>query len=76
MFGWLLWWRPPALLRVVIVNLKQPTDEALRGVLWSGRGPWLQLRETSIVPAHGDPQPIDGEVLVPRENVAFIQVVP
>ena len=69
------WWRPPALLRVVIVNMKHES-EALRGVLWASRGPWLQLREVTLLRPNAEPQPVDGEVIVHRDNVAFIQVVP
>lgn len=73
---WLLWWRPPALLKVVIVNMHQDQSLAIRGVLWGARGAWLQLREASLIRGRGEPEPVDGEVLIPRDNVAFIQVVP
>jgi hypothetical protein len=68
-----LWWRPPAMLRSVIVNLKDD-DLALSGVLWGARGPWLTLRNASLLKPNEPPVPTDGEVLVPRANVAFIQV--
>lgn len=70
------WWRQPPLLRVVLVNQKHDSQEAVRGALWQRRGPWLVLRDAAIVRAHGEPQPIDGDVFIPVENVAFLQVLP
>lgn len=50
---------------------------ALAGVLWSSRGAWLTLREVSLHKAHpGPPTPLDGEVTIHRDNIAFIQVLP
>jgi hypothetical protein len=69
------WWRPPCLLRPVIVNLKDdPTS--VQGVLWQARGPWLTLRAAAILRAGAEPVAVDGEVIVHRDNVAFIQVLP
>jgi hypothetical protein len=71
----LMWWRPPCLLRVVIVNLVSD-DTAVRGVLWSSRGPWLTLRDAAVLKPQMEPTPVDGEVIVHRGNVAFVQVLP
>jgi hypothetical protein len=70
----LFWWRPPCLLRSVLVNLISEPDTALRGVLWSSRGPWLTLRDASVIKAAAPPVPLDGEVVIHRANVAFVQV--
>jgi hypothetical protein len=71
----LYWWRPPCLLRAVIVNMKDdPT--AIRGVLWSSRGAWLTFRDCSLLPPTGNPTRIDGEVVLHRDNLAFLQVLP
>jgi hypothetical protein len=70
------WWRPPALLREVLVNLVSDRDTALRGVLWRARGPWLVLRHVQLLKAQAKPLPIDGEVIVHRTNVSFLQVLP
>jgi hypothetical protein len=70
-----LWWRPPCLLRVVIVNVKDDPTTALRGVLFSSRGPWLTLKDVTLLKPQVT-QPMDGEVVVHRDNVAFIQVLP
>jgi hypothetical protein len=72
---WLFWWRPPCLLRRVIVNLSDDPATALQGVLWRSRGPWLVIREAAMLRAGAEPQHLDGEALVHRDNVAFIQVV-
>ena len=73
---WLLFWRPPCLLRSVIVNLKDDPSTAIRAVLWSTRGPWLTFRDASLLKAGSPPTPMDGEVIVHRSNVAFLQVLP
>jgi hypothetical protein len=74
---WLWWWRPPCLLRGVILNLKAD-GVAIRGVLWSARGPWLTLRDAALLKADAGtvPTPVDGEIVVHRANVSFIQVLP
>jgi len=63
-------------LRTVIVNLKADPDTALRGVLWSTRGPWLTLRNPAILKAGAEPTSADGELVVHRDNIAFLQVEP
>lgn len=71
---WLFWWRPPCLLRAVIVNL---TDgSAIQGVLWNSRGAWLTIRDAKLLVANTSPQPIDGEAVVYRDRVSFVQVLP
>jgi hypothetical protein len=69
------WWLPPCLLRSVIVNLKSDDTVALKGVLWATRGPWLTLRNVHALRVSGATAPLDGEVVVHRTNVAFLQVV-
>jgi hypothetical protein len=71
----LLWWRPPCLLRAVLVNLIEDKDTALKGVLWQSHGPWLVMRDVAIVRPGLAPTPMDGEVIVHRRNVAFVQVL-
>lgn len=73
---WLLWWRPPCLLRTVIVTLKHDPDNALRGVLWGARGAWLTLRDAAFLRSASAVTPIDGEIVVHRDNVAYLQVLP
>lgn len=73
---WLWWSEPPCLWRRVIVNLKDDPTLAIRGVLWSTRGPWLTVRNAEALKAGMAPSVIDGEVVVHRDNVAFLQVIP
>lgn len=71
---WLFWWRPPCLLRAVIINL---TDgNAIQGVLWSSRGPWLTVRESKLLVPNANATVIDGEAVLHRDRVTFIQVLP
>lgn len=76
MLRWLCWWRPPCLLRAVIVNLRDDPSTAIRGVLWSSRGAWLTLKDCSLLKPGQPPAPMDGDVVVERPNVAFLQVLP
>ena len=76
MFEWLCWWRPPCLLRLVIVNLHDDAAPAIRGVLWRSRGPWLVLRDAALIKTHADPIAVDGEVVLHRAVVRFLQVLP
>lgn len=76
MLRWLLWWRPPCLLRSVIVNLQTSPETALRGVLWQSRGAWLVLREVQVLKANAPSTAVDGEVVIHRAMVTFIQVLP
>lgn len=59
--------------RSVVVNL---TDgAAFRGVLWQARGPLLILKSATLH-EHGQAKPVDGEVLIERHRVSFVQVIP
>ncbi|MFE3485096.1 hypothetical protein [Streptomyces griseus] len=50
-------------------------DKAFSGILWAKRGPLLVLRDTALLEAGREPQPVDGEVIVERTRVEFIQVL-
>lgn len=60
-------------LRRVIVNTK--TDRAFRGVLWRKARGYLVLREAELLKSKGEVAPLDGEVVIPAENVDFMQVI-
>lgn len=62
-------------LRRVIVNLKGAEAPAFRGVLWQRRGRYLVLRNAEMLKARGEVTPVDGELVIPVENVSFMQVV-
>lgn len=68
----MFWWRRTALRRRVVVNL---CDKAFTGVLWAKRGPLLVLRGAELLEAGRSPQPLDGEIVIERARVEFIQVV-
>ena len=75
--SWLTWlWlqRPPAMRRRVVINFTRESH-AIVGVLWGARGSWLQVRDAALVGLDGSRQPLDGEQLVHRDQVSFIQVV-
>lgn len=69
----LIWWRHPAMLRTVIANLVD-SEVAIRGVLWRARGPWLILRDCSALAPGGEASKVDGEVVIERRRIQFLQV--
>lgn len=71
MFGWFPW-RRTAVRRRVVVNL---ADKAFSGILWAKRGPLLVLRDVELLEAGREPQRVDGEIVVERSQVEFIQVL-
>jgi hypothetical protein len=73
---WLLFWRPPCLLRRVILNFTHDSTEALEGALWASRGPWLTLREVSAIKLGQPPVKLVGDVVIHRDRVAYLQVAP
>lgn len=69
------YFRPYPELRTVIVNLKSGT--AFRGVVWRRRGPFVVLRKTELLrqTEQSHSTLLDGEVLVQRADIDFIQVI-
>lgn len=67
----MFWWRRTALRRRVVVNL---ADKAFAGVLWAKRGPLLVLRDVTLMQHGAADTPLDGEVVLERSKVEFIQV--
>lgn len=70
MWGWFPW-RRTAVRKRVVVNL---ADRAFSGVLWAKRGPLLVLRDVVLMQHGAADTPMDGEVIVERARVEFIQV--
>lgn len=64
-------WRRTALRRRVVLNMT--TGQAFRGVLWAKRGPLVVLRAVTLL-EHGNEIVFDGELVVERDKVAFLQV--
>jgi len=60
-------------LRRVIVNTK--SGRAFRGVLFRRRRQYLLLRNAELLKPGGETAALDGEVLVPAENIDFVQAV-
>lgn len=67
----MFWWRRTAVRKRVIVNL---ADKAFEGVLWAKRGPLLVLRDATLMQHGAQDTSLDGEVVVERSRVEFIQV--
>lgn len=65
-------WRRTAVRKRVVVNL---SDKAFSGVLWAKRGPLLVLRDAELLEAGREPQRVDGEIVIERSQVEFIQVL-
>lgn len=63
-----------AMSRRVMVNLT--TGSAIDGVLWDERGQFIVLRDANLhVRESADPTPLDGEVILDRARIEFVQVV-
>lgn len=72
---WLCWWKPPCLLATVIVNRVDDQETAIRGVLWRSRGAWLVLKQCEALTVNQKPTAIDGEIIIHRSMVSFIQKI-
>lgn len=58
--------------RRVVVNTD--TGQAFDGILYAQRGPLLILRNATLHEPGAEPARLDGEVVIEREHVEFIQV--
>jgi len=56
----------------VIVN---QAERAFAGIMWAQYGPLLVLRNAELLQPGAAPQPLDGEVVIERASVHFIQIV-
>jgi hypothetical protein len=74
----MLAWRRTAARRRVVVNLR--TGTTIRGVLWTQRGAVLVVKDADLLADTGTTLPaparLDGEVILERSNVDFVQVLP
>lgn len=59
--------------RRVVVNLKD--GRAIDGVLFKQAGPLLVLVNAHLLEPGADPFPLDGEAVVERSEVSFIQAL-
>ena len=65
-------YRKIAMNRRVVVNLT--SGAAIDGVLWDDRGPLIVLKDANLH-NEGGSAPLDGEVIVERTRIDFVQVV-
>jgi hypothetical protein len=61
-----------AMNRRVMVNLT--TGSAIDGILWDDRGRLVVLRDANLH-SEGGSAPLDGDVVIERDRIAFVQVV-
>ncbi len=61
-----------AISRKVMVNLR--SGSAIEGVLWDEQRPLIVLR-SAVLHTNGQHAPLDGEVVVHQDEIAFVQVV-
>lgn len=59
-----------------MVNLQGDEAKAYEGVLWSSRGQWLTLRQVTVHRAGSPSAAMDGEMVVHRSRIDFLQVLP
>lgn len=64
-------WRRTAVRERVIVNL---ADHAFDGILWATRGPLLVLKDAKLLTETDEPTPMDGDIVIERDRVLFVQV--
>ena len=57
----------------VIVNTK--TDRAFKGLLYKKTSEYLLLRGATMLHGRDTPVALDGELVIYRENVDFVQVI-
>jgi hypothetical protein len=67
-------WRRWPICKRVLVNLDD--GKAFDGILYARRGPLLILRQARLIEHGVEPVAVDGEVVVERPRVSFIQVQP
>lgn len=59
--------------RRVVVNLMDGT--AITGVMFTKAGPLLVVKDATLLFEQAEPQPLDGDVVVERSRVSYIQAV-
>jgi small nuclear ribonucleoprotein (snRNP)-like protein len=56
----------------VVVNLH--SSRAFVGILWARRGPLIVLRNVVMHEPGAQASPVDGEIVIERSQIEFIQV--
>lgn len=70
----LVWWRRLMLRRRVMVNLR--SGRAVTGVLVRRYGRTLVLKQAQALEPGAEPAGMDGDVVIDRSMVDFVQVAP
>jgi hypothetical protein len=65
-------WRRWPVCERVLVNLED--GKAFDAVLYDQRGPLLMLRNATLIEPGAEPVAVDGEIVIERPRVLFIQV--
>lgn len=67
-----LWARRLMVRRKVLVALH--TGQAVTGVLWARRDRFLVLKDAELLEPGAEPTRMDGDVIVERDQVTYVQV--
>lgn len=59
--------------RKVVVNFRD--GQAVEGVLFKQAGPLLVVKNATMLEPGADPLPLDGDVVIERDKVLFIQAL-
>ena len=66
----------PITRRTVLVCFVDANNPTLRGVLFCRRGGFFTFKSVSLVQSDGSLVPLDGDVIVERARILFLQVLP
>ena len=61
-----------AVRKHVLVSLR--SDRAVTGVLWARRGRFLVLKSAEMHEPGANPVPLDGDLVLDRDQVEYVQV--
>lgn len=56
--------------------MRDDPSTVIRAVLWSSRGPWLTFKDCTLLRQSAEPIHVDGDIVLHRNNLAFLQVLP
>jgi hypothetical protein len=71
-FTELVWGRRLQVRRKVLVALN--TGQAITGVLWTRRAQFLVIKDAQLLEPGVEPTRMDGDVIVERDQVTYVQV--
>lgn len=66
-----LWARRLVVRRQVLVNLR--SGRAVSGVLWARKGRVVVLKSAQLIEPGSDPLGMDGDVILDRDQIEFMQ---